>query len=409
VDAFIARQPIFDMFQRVYGYELLFRSSWKDTFYHHADPDQATSDVIYQSCFLLDLDTYSDGKRLFINVTRDTLLEGYVNLLPKDFVVLEILESVEADPEVIAACRQLKESGYLLALDDYVDDGSQEPLLELADMVKVDFMATEKEERSRLAKQLRSQGHRLVAEKIETPEAFQEAKDAEFEYFQGFFFKVPTIVRSKDIMGLRLHYMNLMTEIYRHEFDIPRIETIIKQDVSLTYKLLRLINSAFFGLPSRVHSIRHALLLLGERETKRWATLAAMNRMAADKPKELMTQALTRARFCELLAIHGGMRNRDQELFFMGMLSLIDVIMGQPLETILKSLPLEDDIIEALSGQENRVRRIFDCVLAYENADWERLSTEADRLHLQEAKLPGLYKEALAWAQDSSYELARAA
>jgi EAL and modified HD-GYP domain-containing signal transduction protein len=409
LDTFIARQPIFDKHQRVYGYELLFRgdaeSMFKDT-----DPDEASAVVISDSCFLLDLETYAGGKRAFVNVTRDLLIKGYVTLLPKESTVVEIPEAVEPDPDVISTCQELKQAGYSLALGGFVDDERREPLVQLTDIIKVDFLVTEKAKRMDFGRRFAPRGIQLLAEKVDTPDAFREAQEMGYDLFQGDFFKIPAIIsRRRDIPGFKFHYLQLLSEIHRPGVEIAKIESIIKREVSLTYKLLRYINSAFFGMRNRVSSIKHALLLLGEKETKKWASFVALTGMAKDKPQELVFHALIRARFCESLASAGSLAYRDQELFLMGMLSLMDTILGRPLNEILRSVPVADDIKEALCGKKNQVRTVLECVLTFEEADWTKLSEQFAQLSLAENEIPQLYREALQWAKESFDNLGRAA
>lgn len=408
MDAFIARQPIFDRHLDVYGYELFFRSGLQNAF-DFDDMDQATRKVISDSCFLFDMQTYAGGRRSFVNTTRDVLIQGYVTLLPQGHTVAELPGALPLDDEVLAACRQLKEEGYLLALDNFTEDSGRAPLLRLIDIIKVDFLANGKPEKARIARDHSPRGIQLVAEKVETPEAFQEAQELEYDLFQGFFFKVPVIVQSKDVPGFRLHYFQLLSQIHKPEFDIPKLEDIIKRDVSLTYKLLRYMNSAFFGMRSKVESIRHALLLLGARETRKWATLVTITGMTKDKPPQLLVDTLTRAKLCESLAPALGLADRSEELFMMGMLSTIDVILGRPMRDLVRTLPVSDDVKDALCGEKNHLRGPIDCSLAYEKADWEELAEQTDRLSLTDVEMGNLYHEALQWAHGSFKELRPAA
>jgi EAL and modified HD-GYP domain-containing signal transduction protein len=408
MDAFIARQPIFDQKLDVYGYELLFRSGLENAF-DFDDMDQATRKVISDSCFLFDVETYSGGRRSFVNTTRDVLIQGHVTLLPPEITVAEIAGALTPDDEILEACRQLKEAGYLMALDNLTDDQKSAPLLRFIDIVKVDFLNSSESERARIAQGYSQRGIRLVAQKVETVEAFKEAQDLEYDFFQGFFFKVPVIVRSKDIPGFRLHYFQLLSQIHKPEFDIPKLESIIKKDVSLTYKLLRYMNSAFFGMRTKVESVRHALLLLGARETRKWATLVTITGMTKDKPPQLLIDTLIRAKFFESLASPLGFSHRSEELFMMGMLSTIDVILGRPLNELVRTLPISDDIKDALCGKKNQLRGAIDCILAYEQADWEELAEQTNRLALTDIEMGNLYHEALQWANGSLGELLTAA
>jgi EAL and modified HD-GYP domain-containing signal transduction protein len=398
METFVARQPIFDLQQKVYGYELLFRSGL-DNVFRHPDPNQATSKVIVDSFFLLNLSTLTSGKRAFINIPRDILLSEYVFFVPKELIVVEILETVKPDIEVIGACEKLKQAGYLLAMDDFVYDETYRPLVELADFIKVDFLSTAQDERRSLIRKLTPLGKRFLAEKVETPEVLREASNLGYTYFQGYFFSKPTILSGRDIPAYKLHYLQILREIHRPELDFKELEGIIKQEVSLSFRLLRYINSAFFGLRNKITSILQAIVLLGEKEIKKWISLITLANMGQDKPDELVILAIIRAKFCESLTSYIGLRHRSEDLFLMGMLSLIDAILGQPLSDILKEIPIPNDIKKGLLGEENRLHDIYQYVLAFERGDWDLLSKQATKLGVDEAISYQLYFDAINWGR----------
>ncbi len=396
METFIARQPIFDLNQRVYGYELLFRSGL-DNVFRHTDPDQATSKVILDSFFLMGIQSLTGGKRAFINITRDILLNEFLFLIPKEWIVVEILENVAPDAEVIAACKKLKRAGYFLALDDFVYDEAFTPLIRLSDFIKVDFLSTEKEVRRDLVKRFAPSGVRFLAEKIETREMLEEAKETGFTYCQGYFFSKPKIVSGKDIPGFKLHYLSVLQEIHRPELDFGRLAEIVKREISLSFKLLRYINSAFFGLRNKISSLKQALLLLGEREIRKWITLVTLATLGEDKPDELVIQSIIRAKFSESLAPYLGLFHRSEDLFLMGMFSMIDAILGRPLPEILQEIPISQDIKRALSGEENRLGEVYRFVLSYERGEWEKFSCQAHQIGIDEEKTARLYMDAVKW------------
>ena len=400
MDTFIARQPIFDSRQRVFGYELLFRSSLENVF-KHSNPDQATSKVISDAFFLFNISTLTEGKRAFINLTRETLLQEYIFLIPKESVVVEILENIEPDAEVIEVCKRMKRAGYLLAMDDFVYKEQNKPLLELADFVKIDFMSTSESERKALVKELAPLGIRLLAEKVETQKDFSEALEMGYSYFQGYFFCKPLVIKGKDIPGSKLHYFQVLQEIHQRQMDFRRLEQIIKQDVSLSYKLLRYINSAYFGLRNRINSIKQALLLLGQAEIKKWLSLITLAGMGTDKPGELVVHTITRAKFCESLAPHAGLLRRADDLFLVGMLSLMDAFLDRPLSDLLIEVPINDEIKGAILEKENRLGEVYDYVLSYEKGDWPRLNEQQVKLGIHENYPPQLYLNALKWGQEA--------
>jgi c-di-GMP-related signal transduction protein len=400
METFIARQPIFDRHQKVYAYELLFRSGL-DNVFDYPDPNQATAKVIAHSFSLLGIDSIAGGKLALINLTREVLLKEYITLLPNGLFAAEILENVEPDAAVIAVCRRLKQAGYTLALDDFVGDERYRPLVELADIIKVDFLATSPEARKDMRRRFARGGIRFLAEKVETREAFQEALDTGYSYFQGYFFSKPSIVARKEVPAFKLNLFRVMQAINRPELDFRQLEDIIKHDASLTYKLLCYINSAFFGLRYKITSLIHALVLLGEHEVRKLISLIALTTMGKDKPEELAVLAAIRAKFCESLAPLIGLAHRSHDLFLLGMFSLIDVIVDQPLPDILQMMPLADDVKAALLGEDNHVRAIYEFSLAYERGAWEQVSALARRLGLSEVDSPLLYRRALEWCQQS--------
>jgi len=411
MDAFIARQPIFDMDQKVFAYELLFRSGLANFFDEkNADAnqiDQVSSKVIGDSVMIHGLDTLTAGKKGFYNVTRETLVKEYYAMLPQKDTVVEILESVQPDAEVIKACENLKQHGYALALDDFVYKDRYRALIDLADFIKVDFLATDHAEQQRLAECYAPKGIRMLAEKVETWEIFQEAKEMGYTYFQGFFFSKPVILTGKDIPAYKLHYLKILQEIQRSELDYNGIEEIIKLEMSLSYKLLRYINSAFFGWQSEIGSIQHALVLMGENEIKKWASLVALVNMAGDKAHELVIQAIVRSKFCEFLAPRFGQEKRSQDFFLLGMFSLLDAIMGCPLSEGLNKLPISEDIKEALLDGTGPMGDAFQLILAYEKGYWQDIAEIIEKLEISDEGISTFYLKALRWA-DQSFKTADA-
>lgn len=396
METYIARQPIFDLHKRVYGYELLFRSGL-DNIFKQEDPDQASSQVIIDSFFLHNISALTGRKRAFINVTRDLLLKEYLLLIPRQLVVVEILENIDPDSEVIAACKKLKKAGYLLAMDDFVYGEKYKPFMDLADFIKIDFLSTAEKERKSLPQNFSPLGIGFLAEKVETPATFQEALELGYTYFQGNFFSKPTIIPGKDLPGYKLHYFRIIQEINRPEISFERLEELIKKEISLSYKLFRYINSAFFGLKNKVHSIKHAMALLGEKEVKKWLSFITLASIGEDKPEELAVQAIIRARFCESLAPHVGLPSRADGLFLMGMFSLLDAFLDRPLSDLLMEIPLDTDIKKALLGEENRFGELYQCVLAYERGEWGKLSEHGKKFRITEALLSQLYLGAVEW------------
>jgi EAL and modified HD-GYP domain-containing signal transduction protein len=394
---FVARQPIFTGQKEVFGYELLFRSGLEN-YCHCLDPDQSTLDVIANSFFAIGFEELTDGKRAFINFTRALLLKGVAALLPADRIVIEITEGTQGDEDVLAACRKLRESGYTLAMDDFVPAHRDSPLLELTDIVKVDFLGTTTEEQRQICRELIGRGLPVLAEKVETVEQFDLALQMGCIYFQGYFFSKPVIRSGSQISGNKLAYLRLLEKINRPGISYEEIEELIKQDVALTYKLLRFINSAWFGLRRQIDSIKHALVLLGPKEIRKWFALVALRHMASDKPQELLVRTIARAKAGERLGPLIGMGEQSAELFLMGIFSTLDALMDMPMPDVLEKLPLSEEIKTALLGGQCAYRAVYDTILSYEAGDWEVFSQRAAELRLDEASVPQVFEESLKWA-----------
>jgi EAL and modified HD-GYP domain-containing signal transduction protein len=395
---YVARQPIFDREERVFGYELLFRDGFENAF---TGPDSdAASRATLDSSLLVGLDVLCDGRRAFLNCTQDTLIKGLVSLLPSQSTVVEILESVQPDPNVIAACQQLKEAGYLIALDDFVSSDPREPLAEMADIIKVELKLTTVEERAALMKRYGPWRCRMLAEKVETRADFIAAREQGFVYFQGYFFRKPEVLTARDMPANRLNYLRMLEEVSRPDLDVPAVERLIKGEASICYRLLRYMNSAMFSFRSEIHSVRHALSILGERETRRWVRLIAAVGAGQDKASDLVLSSLVRARFGELLAPqvpHG-----KSDLFLLGLLSLIDAMLEVPMAEVLQKIPLDHETKAVLLGQTSMLRPVYQLMLAHESGEWEAAAQLAHGLRLDAEEVAGLYWQAQRWAREVS-------
>ncbi|MBW1894904.1 MAG: HDOD domain-containing protein [Deltaproteobacteria bacterium] len=395
---FVARQPIFDTSKKVFAYELLFRSGL-DNFYDLSTPlDTAASKTISNSFLAIGLDTITNGKKAFINFTKNLLTSGIPYLLPKELIIVEILEDIEPTDDLIEACKQLKKSGFILALDDFIYSEKLKPLIELTDIIKVDFLQTKADERKSVMERVGDPHIEFLAEKVETSEDFLEAVDMGYTYFQGYFFSKPLIIQGNDIPVNKLNMMKLINEVNKPDTGFDKIENIIKHDVSLSYKLLRFMNSAFFGFNSKIESIKHALVLLGEKEVKKWVSLVALSGLAYDKPRELINISVLRAKFCESLAEKTGVKVHADDCFLIGMFSLIDALIDKPLHDILPELPLAEYVKHALLGKHNVYSDLLQLTVAYERGEWEIITANSKRLKLQEETLPDIYLDSINWA-----------
>jgi c-di-GMP-related signal transduction protein len=395
---FVARQPILTTDEKVFGYELLFRDGIEN-FFRSPDSDAASRSTLNTS-MLLGLDVLCDGRRAFVNCTRDILLKDYVTLLPAGQTVVEILETVPADDLVLAACRRLKEAGYMIALDDFSANDQRQVLTDLADIIKVDLRVTSADDAAAMVERYGPWRCRLLAEKVETREEFLASKKAGFLYFQGYFFRRPELLTAHEIPANRLNYLRMLKAVSQPELDVREIENLVKGEASLCYRLLRYLNSAAFGFASEIHSVRHALSILGEREVRRWIRLVASLGAGQDKASDLVLSALVRARFCELLSPK--VQHGDSDLFLMGMLSLMDTILEIPMRQVLDNVPIDQECKAVLLGATSRLRPFYMLMLAQESGEWVAVKELTAELQLSEGDVSAAYWQAMQWARQVS-------
>ena len=393
---FVARQPILDRSQKVFGYELLFRNGIED--YFNADPEIAARSML-DSSLLIGIETLCHNSYAFVNVTREVLLKDLVTLLPAKQTVVEILETVEPGDRVIAACKRLKERGYLIALDDFAPNDPRIPLCDFADFLKIDIRATRPEERAAMLRRFCTPKCKMLAEKLETPHEFYQARDMGFSYFQGYFFCRPEIVIGREIPANQLHHLRLLEIISRPEIEPRELEKMLKQEASICLRLLRYLNSPRFGFAVRITSIRHAMAILGERELRRWIRLIVAVAAAEQSCSELILMALTRARFCEILSARLQTTN---DLFLMGLLSVMDAILQVDMATVLGQVPVDEETKAALLSQNSTLRPLYQLMLAQESGEWGQLSILAKSIRLTDEEVEQSWWQALTWSQEAT-------
>jgi c-di-GMP-related signal transduction protein len=393
---YLARQPILNRSRELFAYELLFRNGIQNSC-EGIDLELASTSVLDTS-FLIGFEKITAGRRMFINCPRDFLLRDYASLFPPQSVVIEILETIRPDQEVIEACRRLKQAGYTLALDDFVDSPAWAPLVELADIIKIDFQLTDRNEQRDIVSRYAGKKIRMLAEKVETQEEFTAGMQMGYTLFQGYFFCRPEVMRHRALPASKLLYLDLLRAATAPEFNIRELAPKIKHEPSLTYRLLRYLNSAAFGLRAEIRSVAHALSLLGERELRKWIAVVSVSVLADGKPDELMTVPLVRGRFCELLAPLAGLADHASDLFLMGLLSVMDAVLDQPLDSILADLPVRQEIKEALLARTGLYWRLLEIAVAHERADWEKVSALLSETEMEEDRVSELYVAAVDWS-----------
>ena len=395
-DIFVARQPILDVNQVVVGYELLFRSGTENACFG-VSSTLASSRVIHDAVNVFGFDTLGQGKKVFINVDRAVLLSDLLFALPPATTVVEILETVVPDLEVAAACRKLQQAGYTIALDDFDDQPGWDTLVRLADIVKIDFLLTRGKDRVEPFERSRNRRAVLLAEKVETEADFLQAKELGYELFQGYFFCRPEMLQSRQLEASKLGCMRLIEAVSRTQLDLKQIESLFQAEPALAVKLLRYLNSPAFAWQREVKSLKDALRTLGERPLRRWVSMMALAGLGSDRPEELITTALVRARLCEGLAEACHLGGREEELFLLGLLSLIDALLAAPLQEALDRLSLSAQVRAALVDGKGQLVKVLQLVVSYERADWTLFSKLCGELRLPEEAIPEAHRAAIVW------------
>jgi EAL and modified HD-GYP domain-containing signal transduction protein len=395
---FLARQPIYDRGLNVYAYELLYRDQPGDAA-QISDGDQATSQMLINTFLEMGAQAIAGDRPVFINLTRPFLTGVYPMPFDKRNLVLEVLEDIAVDASLVQAVKNLADEGYMIALDDFVYRPELESLIELAHVVKIDVQSVRGAALSEHVTRLARRRPRLLAEKVETPEDFDFCMQLGFELFQGYFFCRPRLVHGRRMPSSRVTALRLLNRLYSEDVGFDELEQIISQDVSLSFRFLRRINSAHYGLPRKISSLRQAMTLLGLKQIRSIVTLIALARFE-DKPHELILVAMIRARMCERLAALARLGD-PHSFFIVGLLSIIDALMDTPMAELVANLPLDDEINAALLNREGRLGEVLASVERYERGDWDSLALD----HLSRQQISDTYLESLHWAMEAAADL----
>ncbi|MFW2374205.1 MAG: EAL and HDOD domain-containing protein [Gammaproteobacteria bacterium] len=391
-ELFIARQPIYDTELSVIGYELLYRSGDMD----HAvfdDGDLASCETIMNTFMHIGVDTLVGSTLAFINLPEQFITNPALTPMLRKQSVLEILEDVEPTEQVIQGIKQLKSLGYKIALDDFEYDDKYIPFLQLADFIKLDVNTRTEDELTEQLQTVSPYQAKLVAEKVETQELYNICKQLGFEYFQGFFFCHPQLIRHKHTPANKMVVLNLLSRVQSPDLDFDEFESILAQDITLTYKLMRYINSAAFPFRREVDSIKDAIVLLGINNMKDWVTLIMMSKIIENKPDELIVTAMIRGKMCELLA-EKYQPDIKHQMFIIGLFSVLDALMDMPMVDLLDSITLSAPVKLALLDKTGRHGEIYQQVLLYEHSEWDQLNNDGFNQH----DLMMHYLQAVNWA-----------
>ncbi|WP_321402444.1 HDOD domain-containing protein [Maridesulfovibrio sp.] len=398
---FVARQPVFNTEKSVWGYELLFRNSGGSNAADVGNEDEATSQVIADGFGLIQEDI-EEGQLLLVNFPRNMLLEGAADFLPPEVCVVEILEHVQPEPDVLEVLQELKDRGYTLALDDYIGQEGLEPFIELADIVKVDCLELDRAKLVDVAEKLKQMGVKLLAEKVEDNEMFNLCRELGFELFQGFFFSRPEIIPGKKMSTNNINRMRLLGSISSHDFDVDDLTQAINSDVSVSYRLLKFMNSPTFGLPNKINSIQQAITLIGYRKLAGWLRVILLSDMSSGPAgNELAFLSIKRAKFLELVSLDLKFCPLSSEsMFMLGLFSLLDVFLGRPMLELMSELPVEKELVKALTDETSSVAVYLDIVKCLEQADWKALCDLIIDLQLTPLSVARNHLAAMQWANE---------
>ncbi len=403
MEVYVAKQPIFDSRENVISYELLYRSG-KENVYNASDGDKATSEVIINSFLNIGIKDLSEGKPCFVNFTENLLKLKLPTYFSPLNLVIEILEDVPITEELIEICKELKMLGYKIALDDFFlmhgNDLTME-LLKIIDIVKIDFLATSRKARLQMMEYLVPYDIIFLAEKVETREEYEQAKEDGYSYFQGYFFSKPIILQSHDIPSYFQSYFTVLEQLDSPEPDLDQITKVIETDISLSYKLLKLINSPVIRPKYEISSIRQAIVLLGLIEIKKWIYVLALKGLQEEKNNatlgELIQLSLTRAKLGEFLAEVENNKQNKSKYFLLGLLSCIDSFLHLPMSTILEGLPISKEIKSALLGEENHFKLVLDLMARAERSNKMNQSLTKYPFDLNEDQLFEIYLKSSTW------------
>ncbi|MEH7076557.1 EAL and HDOD domain-containing protein [Neobacillus drentensis] len=355
---------------------------------------------------ILGINEISNGKICFINFTDNLLKLRLPTYLNPNEIVVEILETVELTPEIVDICKELKCKGYQIALDDFVlkkDNSYYFQLLELANIVKVDFRSTKPHMRGILERLSQKYDYSLLAEKIETLEEFESAIKYGYKYFQGYYFSKPEILTTHEVPEYFQNYFVIINHLSQNEPDLDLITQLIEQDVSLSYKLLKLSNSPAYGSISKINSIRQAIIRIGLKELKKWLYILFVRGTITEKnewSRELFNDSLIRAKVCELISLHKRKRKESSSYFLTGLFSLMDALLGMEMDEILHLMPLQEDICEALLGKSNQMKDTLDLITSIGRGAWEEVSLWCKKLQIPDHVALDCYSQAFKWANN---------
>jgi len=393
---FLVRQPVFDAAKVVRGYEICCQAQSPEG---PAATDQTlvTRRIIHQALNVIGLQSLLGGKKMFMNATAETLIEEDHAILPAEYTILSPISANAPTPDLLNSCRQARQAGYGIA----VPASSFQSLIDIAHIVKIDWQRTPGDTCRSVAKHFLLQGLTLLAYNVDGHDAFDEAANLGFKYFHGTFFCHPEVFPNPTLTATQTIQLQLIAELSKPGIDFKTVEEIVKRDVFLSVGLLKFVNSAAIGTTQHVTSLRQVLTLLGERHVKKWATLAAIGGLCRDKPHELMVTGLVRAYFCESIGLAAGVAERDLDLYLIGLLSVLDALVDMPMQQVIESVPLSEDVRAVLLGDRtSQLGQVFALAQASERGAWVSAISLGAQMHLTQRQIAERYYDALRRVHD---------
>lgn len=396
--SYFARQPIMNKNNALVGYELLYRKDSASTsFDSMVDEDHATASVLdgFHSTGIAHL---TGNKKGFVNFTEKLLLDRVATLFDNRHLVVEVLETITPSEAILNAVDYLRQSGYTVALDDFVFEERYLPLLKRADIIKIDTATINRETMRTILRHVDLSRVKLLAEKVEDHEQLLMAQSFGFTLFQGYYFSKPVTMSKPAMNPSKLNYIQIMALVFQPVVDFFAVSRVIRRDLALSFRILRLVNSPYFGVRNKIRDIHQAVTFLGEGELKKWVSLVALSGLGGDRPEELVNMSIIRASVFEGLAVHLGLRSERETYFLMGLFSMIDSIMATPMDEILKQLPLEEEITDVLVNKRGLGYRLVELVTANEKGEWETVEKIARSIGLTPETVADVIYQSIEWS-----------
>ncbi len=397
MEQYIARQPILNAHQKLFAYELLYRGA-HDYSLSNVSGNRATTSLLSSAFLTKDIKEISSHRPCFINFTQELIEKNIPSSFPQSLLIIEILEDVKPTQKVLSICRELKGKGYQIALDDFVFNRKLIPLIELANIIKIDVRLTPLDTILETIKKLSSYNLKLLAEKVETRKEFDLALKLGFSYFQGYYFSKPERIGIEELSSTKVNMLRLLSEVSQKSTTLSKLHTIIAADIAISYKLLRFLNSAYFYRLQKVRTVKHAIAYLGEKELRRFLMLVIISEISSDKPDELVRLVLVRAKFCEKLGEASSHASYSSELFMMGLFSVLDTMLDSSMERVMEKLPISDHVKSALIHGRGICAQFLKAAIVHERNQQEQVELMCSELGVPSADIPGCYLAAVRYA-----------